>query len=108
MAAIFNDGAGGRDEDELAEGAVGGIDGNASDMSGKCFTVVDDCLYTFTAATSQHIDHMSRIIDTVTKRLQDAGKIGSDKSSKKMVAKKVATINRISQQAILKALSLDN
>ena len=108
MIALFNDGAGDREEDELAEGAVGGLDGVDTTKSGKLFTnVIDDVLYTYSSATSHQLKHMTDTLNVTLKRLQDSGKLGEDKSSKKAVAKKIAKINRISQQAILKALSLD-
>ena len=106
-AAVFNDGAGDRDEDELTEGAVGGISGFNNEQSGKFTVCVDDSLYTYTPATSHQVDHMSKTLNAMVQKLQEDGKLGQDKSSKKAIAKKVAKINRISQQAILKALSLD-
>ena len=54
-------------------------------------------LYTYSAATSHQIKHMTDTLNATIKRLQDTGKLGTDKSSKKVVAKKIAKINRISQ-----------
>jgi len=107
MAAIFNDGAGDREEDELVEGSVGGVSGFNNIKSGKFTSVADDILYTYSAATSHQVDHMAKTLNEVVKKLESHGRIGSDKSSKKVIAEKVAKINRINQQAILKALALD-
>merc|ERR1719397_1531907 len=91
MAAIFNDRAGDREEDELVEGSVGGVSG----------------LNNIKSATSHQVDHLAKTLNEVVKKLESHGRIGSDKSSKKVIAEKVAKINRINQQAILKALALD-
>ena len=106
MQAIFNDGEGGRDEDELVEGAAGGYSGSDNSVSGKLL-YLDDDLYTDSAVTKQHIANMSNAMNEAVSKLQRSGQVEKDKSTKKAIVRNVARINRISQQAILKALSLD-
>ena len=79
----------------------------ASFQSDKCTVVDDTCLYTPTEATKQHIDHMSKSLNVMIGKLKQKGKMGEDKSSKKVVVENVARISRVGQQAILKALAID-
>ena len=104
--AIFQDGRGGREEDESAEGAVGGIFGISSSSAGKYIRTVDDTLL-ISADTEGYLNHMTASLNAMTARLQNKGKLGKDNSSKQAITKKVAQINRISQQAVLRALSLN-
>ena len=109
-AAMFNDGAGARNEDEIMDGAAGGGASGSGDInlcSGKLTVVADDFLYTNSAASFQHITNMSRVMHETVNKLQKTGTVEKDKSTRRAIMKNVGRINRVSQQAILKALSLD-
>ena len=104
--AIIQDGRGGREEDELAEGAVRGIFGISSSTAGKYVQTVDDTRL-ISADTEGYLNHMTTSLNAMTARLQKQGKIGMDKSSTQAIKKRVAQINRISQQGMLRALTLN-